>query len=94
MVRNVRLEYGGAFYHIMARGNRRQPIFYADEDLHFWLAALAEACGRTDWLVTAWVLLDDHHYLVLETLEPKLVARMKWWQNAPVQRCQSLVSRC
>ena len=65
-----------------ARGNRRQPIFCGDEDRQFLLAALAEACGRTDWLVHAWVLLDDHYYLVLETLEPNLVAGMKWLQNA------------
>ena len=86
MARSVRLEYAGAFYHVMARGNRRQPIFYADEDRLFWLAALAEACGRTGWLVHAWVLLDNHYHLFLETPEPNLVAGMKWLQNAYTRR--------
>ena len=86
MARNFRLEYAGAFYHVMARGNRRQPIFYADEDRRFWLATLAEACGRTGWLVHAWVLLDNHYHLFLETPEPNLVVGMKWLQNAYTRR--------
>jgi hypothetical protein len=40
VARNVRIEYPGAFYHVMARGNRRQPIFLDDDDRRFWLAAL------------------------------------------------------
>ena len=61
MARNVRLEYAGAFYHVMARGNRRLPTFWDDEDRRAWLAALAEACGRTGWRVHAWVLLNNHY---------------------------------
>jgi putative transposase len=30
MARGIRIEYAGAFYHVMARGNRREPIFYDD----------------------------------------------------------------
>ncbi len=86
MARNVRIEYPGAFYHVMARGNRRQPIFLDDDDRRFWLTALGEVCGRTGWLVHAWLLLDNHYHLFVETPEANLVAGMKWLQNAYTRR--------
>jgi hypothetical protein len=36
MARSIRIEYGGAFYHVMARGNRRERIFFDDEDRRFF----------------------------------------------------------
>jgi len=30
MARGIRIEYAGAFYHVMARGNRRERIFRED----------------------------------------------------------------
>ena len=32
MARNIRIQYPGVFYHLMARGNRREAIFFDDED--------------------------------------------------------------
>jgi putative transposase len=32
MARGIRIEYPGAFYHVMARGNRRERIFREDAD--------------------------------------------------------------
>jgi hypothetical protein len=32
VARAVRIEYGGAFYHVMARGNRRERIFRDEAD--------------------------------------------------------------
>ncbi len=40
----------------MARGNRRQPIFWDDDDRRFWLNTLSEACKCTGWLALARVL--------------------------------------
>ena len=42
MPRSVRLEYEGAFYHVMARGNRRQAIFRDDVDRRFFLHAFGK----------------------------------------------------
>jgi len=53
MVRSVRIEYPCAFYHVMARGNRREPIFLDDHDRGFFLKTLVQACGRTGWRVHA-----------------------------------------
>ena len=37
MARKPRLEFPGAFYHVIARGNRRATIFHEDAD---WTAYL------------------------------------------------------
>ena len=84
--RSVRLQYPGAHYHVMARGNRRQTIFRDGEDRHFFLKALGEACERTGWRVHAWVLMDNHYHLHVETPEPNLVDGMKWLQNTYTRR--------
>jgi putative transposase len=57
MARAVRIEYGGAFYHVMARGNRRERIFRDEADRLLFYQTLGEACERTGWRVHAWVLM-------------------------------------
>ena len=86
MARAVRVEYAGALYHVMARGNRREAIFRDDADRRFFGATLGEACGRTGWRVHAWVLMSNHYHLMLETPEPNLVEGMKWLQNTYTRR--------
>ena len=86
MARSVRIEYVGAYYHVMARGNRREAIFFDDDDRRFFLQVLAEACGQTGWQVHAWVLMGNHYHLFLETPEANLVAGMKWLQITVARR--------
>ena len=54
MPRKLRIEYPGAMYHVMSRGNRRQDIFLDDVDRHDFLKTLAEACQKTAWQVHAF----------------------------------------
>ena len=86
MARGIRVEYAGAFYHVMARGNRRQEIFFDDGDRWFFLKTLADACERTGWRVHAWVLMNNHYHLLIETPAPNLVEGMKWLQNTYTRR--------
>ncbi len=86
MARSIRIEFEGAFYHIMARGNRREAIFLDHEDRRLFLRSLGEACGMTGWRVHAWVLMGNHYHLMIETPEANLVEGMKWLQNAYTRR--------
>ena len=47
MPRQVRIEYPGAIYHVMSRGNRCQDIYLSDVDRHDFLKTFAEACEKT-----------------------------------------------
>jgi len=86
MPRSLRIEFPGAFYHVMARGNRRETIFHDDDDRRFFLATLSEACAMTGWRVHAWVLMSNHYHLFIQTPEANLVAGMSWLQNTVTRR--------
>ena len=86
MPRQVRVEYAGAHYHVLARGNNRQAIFLSDEDRQRFLQLVEEAVEQTGWVVHSYVLMRNHYHLLLETPEPNLVAGMKRFQQAYTQR--------
>ena len=86
MSRSIRIEYAGALYHLMARGNRRENIFLCNDDRRFFIKTLEDTCERTGWLVHAWVLMDNHYHLMVETPEANLVEGMKWLQNTYTRR--------
>ena len=85
--RKLRVEYPGAMYHGMNRGDRREPIFQDDADRKRWVETLGEACAKTGWQVHACVLMPNHFHLVVETPQPNLVAGMKWWLGTYPNPC-------
>ena len=86
MPRKPRVEYAGAVYHVMSRGNRQQKVFQTDRDNAVFLATLGEACERTGWKVHAYVLMGNHYHLLLETAEANLVVGMQWLQSTYTKR--------
>jgi REP element-mobilizing transposase RayT len=86
MARPLRIEFAGALYHVMARGNQRRVIFRDDQDYRRFLETLGAACQKTGWRVHAYVLMANHYHLLLETPEANLVSGMKWLQGTYTQR--------
>ena len=82
MARKPRVEYEGAIYHVMSRGDRREAIFRDDTDRKQFLRSLGEVCGRTGWRVHAYVLMSNHYHLLLETPQGNLVKGMHWFQSS------------
>lgn len=80
MPRRTRLEFAGAVYHVVDRGDRREAIFRDDRDRETFLATLGAACARTGWRVHAYVLMGNHYHLLLETPQANLVKGMHWFQ--------------
>jgi hypothetical protein len=54
MARPLRIEYHGAIYHVMSRGDRREKVFLDDVDRQDFLKALAQTCQKTGFLVHAY----------------------------------------
>ena len=50
MPRPLRIQYAGARYHVMSRGNRREAIFYDDADRVEFLRTLGQDCLKSDRL--------------------------------------------
>jgi putative transposase len=46
--RKLRIQYPGAMYHVMSRGDRQERIFLDDIDRQDFIKTLAEACQKTD----------------------------------------------
>jgi len=82
MPRQIRIEYEGAIYHVLSRGNRQQAIFLDDVDRQDFLKTLAEACQKTGFAVHAYCLMKNHFHLVVETPQANLVAGMRWLLSA------------
>jgi REP-associated tyrosine transposase len=78
MARKLRVQYPGAMYHVMNRGDRREPIFTDQVDRERFLETLGQTCQKTSWQVHAYCLMRNHFHLVIETPQPNLVAGMKW----------------
>ena len=76
MARPLRIELPGGLYHVMSRGNERRAIVRDDADrqrrLH-WLQRTVETHG---WHLHAFVLMNNHEHLFVETPEPNLSAGM------------------
>jgi REP element-mobilizing transposase RayT len=67
MARKPRVEYAGAFYHVICRGNQRQVIFRSDADREYYLEKLEEYRQRHGFKVYAYVLMSNHVHLLIET---------------------------
>ena len=78
MARALRIEIEGGRYHVTARGNERRPIFRKDSDRFHFLELLAELPGRFGVRVHAYVLMDNHYHLILETPEANLSRAVQW----------------
>ena len=65
MARTLRVQYPGAIYHVMNRGDRREAIFLSDKDRALFVQTLDEPCQKTDWQLHAWCLMSNHFHIVL-----------------------------
>lgn len=78
MARPLRIEFPGAIYHVMARGNARQTLFQGDDDYHRLLAGLEKTVQRTGWEVFSFVWMPNHIHLFFRTPTPNLSKGMQY----------------
>lgn len=67
-----RIEYPGAFYHVIQRGNNRELIFRIDADKSCYLNNLVELKSKFDFKLLGYVLMDNHYHLLIRTGEDPL----------------------
>jgi REP element-mobilizing transposase RayT len=77
MARPLRIEFPGAYYHVTARGDRREPIYEDDADRSAFLAVLADVIERFEWRCHAYCLMTNHYHLFVETLHANLSKGMR-----------------
>jgi REP element-mobilizing transposase RayT len=87
MSRPLRIEYAGAFYHVMNRGAGRKVIFEDPlEDRGLFLGVLGEAAHLWNIRIHAYSLMDNHYHLLIETPLPNLSRAMRHIDGVYTQR--------
>jgi putative transposase len=77
MPRSRRTLIPGGIYHVMNRGNRKQPIFLSDTDWILFLEITKKIATRRHWAIHGYCLMQNHYHLLVETPEPDLSAGMQ-----------------
>jgi putative transposase len=77
MARPLRLQVPGAFYHVMSRGNAREPVFLDDVDRQHFLQELDRVTARLRWSALAYCLMPNHYHLLINTADATLARGMR-----------------
>ena len=78
MARPLRIEYSGAFYHVMHRGNAGSNIFKSKRDRERLLEYFGTAAERYEIKIHTYCLMPNHYHLLIETPHPNLSQAIKW----------------
>lgn len=90
MARPLRIEFAGACFHVINRGNYRRTLFTGDGAAAAFERTLAEAAARFQWRIHAYVVMSNHFHLALQLTEPNLSEGMKWLQGTWIRRYNAL----
>ncbi len=74
----MRIEYPGAFYHVINRGNAGEKIFKSKRDKGKFLEYLEKAVERFSIIIHTYCLIDNHYQLLMETPEANLSVAVQW----------------
>ena len=85
MARKPRVEFDGAFYHVIVRGNQRQRTFQDDRDRIAYLERIEHYRQRDGFRLYAYVLMANHVHLLLETKSVPLSKIMQGIQASYTQ---------
>ena len=78
MARPLRVEYPGAFYHVINRGNAGENLFKGIRDREKFLEYLETAIERFSLKIYTYCLMTNHFHVLLETRLSNLSQAMQW----------------
>lgn len=80
MPSKMRIQYEGARYHVINRGNYRSDVFAAKGAAESFMRTLEEAAGQYAWKVHAYAIMRNHYHLAIEMPKANLSKGMHWLQ--------------
>ena len=81
MARRPRIEFAGAIYHVLNRGNYRADLFDSAGAAQAFVDCLFQTCERMGWRLHAYCLMRNHYHLAVETPRGNLVSGVHWLQS-------------
>ena len=97
MARPLRIEYPGAFYHVINRGQSRRDIFLEDKGRQTFLDLLAEIARLWKIEIHAYCLMSNHYHLLESTPAAGLSRAMRHLGGIYTQNstgCITAMGRC
>jgi REP element-mobilizing transposase RayT len=73
------LQFEGAIYHIVARGDGRRALFHDEGHYDRLTGGLADEVTRSGWQVIAYCWMPNHIHVLLRTPRPNLSSGMQHW---------------
>ncbi len=86
MSRPLRIEFSGALYHIISRGNRQEDIYDDDWDRLSFLSLLEELHADYNWVCHSYCLMNNHYHFLIETPDANLSKGMRHINGVYTQR--------
>lgn len=77
MARALRINFEGAYYHVMNRGRGKERIFRDKKDFETFLGIIREACRSCRVEITAYCLMNNHYHLLVHTPNANLSQFMR-----------------
>ncbi len=91
MARSLRIEYPGAWYHVMNRGLCRREIFHAEEYAQLFYDLLDEIHLRYQIEIHSYCLMGNHYHLCIKTPNANLGKAMRHLNGVFTQRYNNLM---
>ncbi len=85
MARPLRIEYPGAWHHVMNRGRRAEKVFHDNQDRGMFVDLLEETVDTWNIRISAYCLMPNHHILV-QTPDANLSRSMRHINGVYTQR--------
>ena len=86
MSRPLRIEYPGAWYHVMNRGRRREKIFLSRNDYETFIKVLQETSDGWNLKISAYCLMSNHYHLLVHTPDGNISRCMRHINGIYTQR--------
>lgn len=86
MVRPLRIEYPGAWYHAMNRGSNYRKVYLEDHDYKLFITVLKESCNLFKVFISSYCLMPNHYHLLVFTPEGNLSRFMRHLNGVYTQR--------
>jgi len=90
MTRPLRIDYPGAWHHVMHRGARRAPIFVLTEHCGLFLSLVEQVAARHELEVHAYALMPNHYHLLVRSRRGNLSTAMRELNGAYTRKANQL----
>ena len=71
MGRKPRIEFNGAVYHVIQRGNNKEYIFRKADYKKYFLNKVKDIKGLMNFEIYGYVLMDNHYHIIIKCHEAK-----------------------